>query len=110
MRSALELKSLELATLLNVRPETISRWENGKGKIDRAAWVVVADMVDDRLNNRLTTVNRLLAAANPKPPSGVVRLEVPLMRGQTRVPSPPIHPAKAALALRRSKRRRRPSS
>lgn len=44
MRTTLRLRAADLAILLDVTPETISKWENGKNPVLRAAWVVVSDM------------------------------------------------------------------
>jgi DNA-binding transcriptional regulator YiaG len=49
MRKATGLRAAELADLLAVRPETISRWESGKAKIDRAAYATLRQLLLDRL-------------------------------------------------------------
>ena len=38
LRKAIPLKALDLAALLHVSAETISRWENGKTHLDLGAW------------------------------------------------------------------------
>ena len=45
MRKVLRVKSGELAEWLQVAPETVSRWENGKRDIDRPAWITVGTMM-----------------------------------------------------------------
>ena len=42
MRTTLRLRAADLAALLDVAPETISKWENGKNPVLRTAWLVVA--------------------------------------------------------------------
>jgi putative zinc finger/helix-turn-helix YgiT family protein len=59
MRKALGLRAAELARLLDVRPETISHWETGKARPNRAAFVAVCAMADDALHGRTTTRDRL---------------------------------------------------
>ncbi len=59
MRKALGLRAAELAALLDVTPETISHWETGKVLPNRAAFVAVAALVQDALDGRSTTRERL---------------------------------------------------
>ena len=42
MRRAVRIKSADLAELLGVSVETLSRWENGHREPDRAAWVALS--------------------------------------------------------------------
>ncbi len=69
MRSTLLLRAADLAHLLGVTPETISHWETGRLPPARAAFVVVAAMVDDVRAGRTTTRDRLaiLAQGGPYP-------------------------------------------
>ena len=54
IRKAIGLPAQELAALLGVRPETISRWENGKRAIDRATFVLLRQLfVELRAKKRL---------------------------------------------------------
>lgn len=68
MRKALGLTATELAPLLGVAAETLSRWENGGRNTDRAAWVTVGGMVADRLEGRSGTLDRLKSAASGRSP------------------------------------------
>ena len=45
MRKALGMTGQELADLLGVRKESISRWENGKREIDRATFALLRQLV-----------------------------------------------------------------
>lgn len=65
MRVALQITGVELAKLLGVRNETVSRWENGRGSIDRNAWMVVGDLLRDRAAGRNDTEKRLKALGRP---------------------------------------------
>lgn len=64
MRKVLGIRGNEMAELLGVRPETISRWEQGRGEVDRSAWTVLSSMVlEERdgsraLRERLETLRR----------------------------------------------------
>jgi putative zinc finger/helix-turn-helix YgiT family protein len=47
MRKSIPLSAVALAEILHVAGETISRWETGERDVDRAAWLVVRDLVLD---------------------------------------------------------------
>ena len=49
IRKALGLRAADLADLLDVSPETISRWENSHRTAERSVWNTLADLVSDRL-------------------------------------------------------------
>jgi len=59
MRKALGLRAAELARLLDVTPETVSHWETGKAPPNRAAFIAVCAMIEDALDGRTTTRDRL---------------------------------------------------
>ena len=73
MRRALGVKALDLAELLAVAPETVSRWEHGRLPIDRGAVALLSAMVLDRLEGRTTTLDGLKALLNPDPLPALVR-------------------------------------
>jgi DNA-binding XRE family transcriptional regulator len=77
IRKALGLLASELGDLLDVSPETISRWENSHRPAERSVWNTLADLVDDKLHGKNTTLDRLTApkAGVPKQP---VRLRLGL--------------------------------
>ncbi len=54
-RKVLGFTGSELAALLGVTPETLSRWENGQRDVDRLAWSVVASLVEERRAGVTTT-------------------------------------------------------
>jgi len=55
MRKALGLKSAELAQLLHVAPETISRWETGARDFDFTAFTLLGVMAAEKLEGRELT-------------------------------------------------------
>src|SRR5437773_3600547 len=65
MRKAIGMKAAELAALLDVAPETVSRWETGQRDVDRGALVVLGALVLDRLEGRTSTLDRLRALRKP---------------------------------------------
>ncbi len=66
MRGALGMKATELAELLQVTPESISRWENDKREVDRSAAMLLASMVLDTVEGKTTTRERLASALGAK--------------------------------------------
>lgn len=72
LRKAADLRSMDLAELLGVAPETVSRWEHGTRKIDRAALALVASLALDALDGITTTRDRL-RALGASPATGEVR-------------------------------------
>jgi transcriptional regulator with XRE-family HTH domain len=59
MRRQAGLRAADLAELLDLRPETISRQENGKGPVDRRTMEIVAAIVEDRARGTTDTIDRL---------------------------------------------------
>ena len=74
MRRALGMRALELARLLDVAPETVSRWEHGKLPLERGPVALLSAMVLDRIEGRNTTLDRLRALDEPTPLPKLVRL------------------------------------
>ena len=78
MRKTLGMRAADLAGLLNVTPETVSRWENDKTEVDLAAFVTVGALVADKLDGRTTTLDRLRVLHHrPKPKSRPIQVKVP---------------------------------
>jgi putative zinc finger/helix-turn-helix YgiT family protein len=61
IRKALGLKAADLAARLDLTPETVSRWENGRGSIDEGAFAVLRGLVADRIAGSDQTVTMLRA-------------------------------------------------
>ena len=74
MRNVLGMKAVNLAALLDVTPETISRWENGAKNVDRASWVTLGGLIIDELEGKHAALDRLKKAAGKPPRAKVVRL------------------------------------
>ncbi len=73
MRRALGLQARQLAELLDVRPESVSRWERGERPMDRAAWLLLAGVVLDRVGLRVAPLEWMAKiAATTQPPRQVV--------------------------------------
>ena len=73
MRRCIGLSARKLAEILDVRHETISRWENGAAPVDRAAWLVLGDLVLDHAGAHAPTMERAeRLAARKRPPSRTV--------------------------------------
>ena len=76
LRKTLGLKATNLADLLGVTSETISRWENGHNEPDRAVWATLEQLVDDHYGNRTTTLDRLRTFGEARIPRGPVSLRL----------------------------------
>ena len=74
MRRAIGLMARDLAELLDVAPETVSRWEHGKLPLERGPFALLAAIVLDRLEGQTTTLDRLKALLKPEPLPKLVRL------------------------------------
>jgi DNA-binding XRE family transcriptional regulator len=59
MVKALGLRAADLARLLDVTPETISHWETDKARPSRAAFVAIGALVQETIDGRTTTRDRL---------------------------------------------------
>jgi putative zinc finger/helix-turn-helix YgiT family protein len=75
-RKAIGLGAKNLAELLGVAPETISRWENGKQPIDPLAAALVGAMALERAESRSTTAEALRAIRDPKPLGETIQIEL----------------------------------
>lgn len=74
-KAGLGMRAAELASLLDIEPETLSRWENDKIAMPRVPWAMVAAMVIERHEGHRETLDRLRALAEPKPLAKAVRIE-----------------------------------
>ena len=63
MRKALGLRSVELAELLAVAPETISRWEHDKIPVEHCAMALLGALVLEKVAGGSSTSDRLRALA-----------------------------------------------
>ena len=74
MRRAIGLQAKVLAELLDVRPESVSRWERGERPMDRAAWLLLADIVLDKAGRRLPAMELMSRIANNSAPPKEIRV------------------------------------
>lgn len=75
IRRALGLKAMDLALLLRVTPETISRWENDQRPIDANAWITVGSLVLESASQAPETMQRLNGLQKPKKLPKTVHLD-----------------------------------
>ena len=85
MRRALGFTGEELASMLDVRPETLSRWETGKREVDRNAWLTASALVVDEVEGTSRTRARIESLAHP---SRAKRVSLDLTRIPSGLPSP----------------------
>ena len=71
-----------LARLLGVTPESLSRWENTRQKLNVLVWVATAQLALDKLHGRSTVRKQLQAAAAVEPQHH--RFEIDLRAGKRR--------------------------
>jgi DNA-binding XRE family transcriptional regulator len=74
MRKTLGLTAVEFGDLLGLRPETISRIENGRIPADRRTVALLGALVEDEAAGKSATRARLLALRRPKKAAKVVRV------------------------------------
>jgi putative zinc finger/helix-turn-helix YgiT family protein len=77
MRKVTGLQGKEFAELLAVRPETVSRWEQGKRPIDRATYAIIRQLVYDRARGATATADYLRSLHKPKRLPKRVRIAIP---------------------------------
>ena len=77
MRKVTGLQGKEFAELLAVRPETVSRWEQGKRPIDRATYAIIRQLVSERTCGVTTTTDYLRSLHRPKRLPKTVKIAVP---------------------------------
>jgi len=65
LRKSLGFTASQLAEMLDITAETISRWENGQRRVDRSAWTVVGSMVLETADMPTSTLARLKVASSP---------------------------------------------
>ncbi|HEY3354618.1 MAG TPA: type II TA system antitoxin MqsA family protein [Polyangia bacterium] len=76
LRKATGLQGRELAVLLDVRPETVSRWEQGKRPVDRATFAIMRQLVWERLHARTALADYLASLRRPKRLPRRVKIDV----------------------------------
>ncbi|HJW74668.1 MAG: hypothetical protein A2138_18745 [Deltaproteobacteria bacterium RBG_16_71_12] len=78
MRRAIGLQAKHLAELLDVRPESVSRWERGQRPMDRAAWLLLAKLLLDKAGREMPALELMSKiAAQTQPPKQIKVQMVP---------------------------------
>jgi DNA-binding transcriptional regulator YiaG len=77
MRKVTGLQGKEFAELLAVRPETVSRWEQGKRPIDRATYAIIRQLVYESVRGVTTTTDYLRSLRRPKRLPKTVKIALP---------------------------------
>ena len=77
MRKVTGLQGKEFAELLAVRPETVSRWEQGKRPIDRATYAIIRQLVYEHARGLTVTRDYLRSLGRPKRLPKTVRISLP---------------------------------
>jgi len=83
LRKALGLRAIDLAELLDVSVETLSRWETEKRAVDRGALTVLSSCVRDALAGRTETLATLRALRTPRSLGKRVHLDLTGDRART---------------------------
>jgi len=73
LRKAMGIKAKDVAAMFDVTPVTISRWETGEAPVDRAAWLVLAELVGKPAPERAAAIVRL-QERRPRPAAKRVKL------------------------------------
>ena len=76
MRKTLQLRAMDLATLLGVTPETVSRWETGKLPVEHRALALLGSLVLERAEGRTTILDLLRLLNKPEPLNRDVEIQV----------------------------------
>ncbi|MBI4518617.1 MAG: helix-turn-helix domain-containing protein [Deltaproteobacteria bacterium] len=77
MRKGTGLQAKEFAELLAVRPETVSRWEQGKRPIDRATYAVMRQLVYEWARGVTATRDYLRSLCRPKRLPKTIKIALP---------------------------------
>lgn len=88
IRRALGLKAMDLALLLRVTPETVSRWENDQRMVDANAWISVGALALERASLPTQTLQRLVGLQKSKKLPRTVHLDPPAPASRGRASSP----------------------
>jgi putative zinc finger/helix-turn-helix YgiT family protein len=76
MRKAIGMRAADLADLLGVAPETVSRWENDEREPERGLFGVLGALIGDKIAGRTTVLDMLRAQRNPKPLGKQIKIPV----------------------------------
>lgn len=74
MRKALGMRAADIAELLDVSADTVSRWERGAAVVDHSAFAVLGALAAERREGRADMLERLKAVRDPQVPTVPVRV------------------------------------
>ena len=77
VRQVLGFRAADLAELLDVRADTVSRWETGRIAVGRPETAILVGLVADVIAGKTTTIDRLRALRQPRKLGPRVRLDGP---------------------------------
>jgi transcriptional regulator with XRE-family HTH domain len=80
MRKALGLRATDLAELLDVTPETVSRWETDRVPLDRGALATLGALLRDARAGSTATLDHLRTLAHPPRGPREIAVRLPAMR------------------------------
>jgi putative zinc finger/helix-turn-helix YgiT family protein len=66
LRKSIGLKAIDLAQLLHITPETLSRWENEKLAVDENSFLILGDLEEDHCTGSKRTRERLKTIREPR--------------------------------------------
>lgn len=76
MRTTLGLRATELAGWLDVRAETLSRWETAERDVDRTAWLALGTLVLERLGRATDLQVRMQGLVDGVKPAKEARISL----------------------------------
>jgi putative zinc finger/helix-turn-helix YgiT family protein len=76
LRKVAGLRASDLARMLGLTGDTISRWENGKYAIDRAAFLVLGQIVRDQRRGQTGMLDLIRRAETPRALSDHVEVDL----------------------------------
>lgn len=76
LRKVAGMRAKDLARMLGVTGDTISRWENGKHAIDRAAFFVLGMVVREKREGRTAMLDLLTRGELPRPLADHVEIDL----------------------------------
>jgi DNA-binding transcriptional regulator YiaG len=76
LRKTAGLLARNVARMLGVTNDTVSRWENGKHAVDRAAFFVLGQIVREKREGRTSMLDLLARGEMPKPLPDRVEIDI----------------------------------
>lgn len=99
MRHVMRLRAGELAALLTVTPETVSRWENGQRAVDPIAWVAVGSILLEQAGRPPKTMERFQALKDGSSLPRTLRIDLAVAPKRKRRGAPPASSSRTLVPL-----------